>query len=169
MRCRHLPTAPLPILALTLLLAGCAPGFWSYEPQVRGNMVSTDALKQLVPGTSTEADATAALGSPTAKGSFDPNTWIYIGQVTKPQIAAFQGVEKQEVVVLHFTSAGVLKSVEQKTAKNALPAPMIARVTPSPGSNPNLLQQILGNVGRYNTPPAQSGIPGGGAPSSGNY
>ncbi len=46
---------------------------------------------------------------------------------------------------------------------------MIARVTPSPGSNPNLLQQILGNVGRYNTPPAQSGLPGGGAPSSGNY
>ena len=78
-------------------------------------------------------------------------------------------MEKQEVVVLHFTSAGVLKSVEQKTAKNALPAPMIARVTPSPGSNPNILQQILGNVGRYSTTPTQSGAPGGGAPSSGNY
>ncbi len=165
MRCRHVPA-----LALALLLAGCAPGFWSYEPQVRGNLVAQDQLKQLVPGTSTEADATALLGSPTAKDNFDTNTWFYIGQITKPQIAGFQAVKKQEVVVLSFNRAGVLEKIEQKDRRNALPAPMIARTTPSPGRTPNILQQILGNVGRYSaTPGNTSQAPGSGAPSSGNY
>jgi outer membrane protein assembly factor BamE (lipoprotein component of BamABCDE complex) len=174
MRCRHPLSRLLPVLAFNVLLAGvlggCAPGFWSYEPQVRGNIVDTGQLKQLVPGTSTEADATALLGSPTAKGSFDPNTWIYIGQITRPEIAAFQRVERQDVVVLSFDSAGVLQKVEQKTGKDALPAPMIARTTPSPGGQANILQQVLGNVGRFSTTPnTPSQAPSGGSPGSGNY
>jgi outer membrane protein assembly factor BamE (lipoprotein component of BamABCDE complex) len=172
MRCRSLP-----IVALATLLAGCGPegfwstpGFWTYEPQVRGNMVAADQLKQLVPGTSTEADATALLGSPTTKASFDPNTWIYVGQVTRPQIAAFQKVEKQDTVVLSFNSAGVLEKIEQKSGKDSLPAPMIAGATPSPGNNPSILQQVLGNVGRYSaTPTGQGQGPSSGAPGTGNY
>ena len=156
-------------LALAALLAGCAPDFWAYQPQVRGNVVSADQLKQLVPGTSTEADATALLGSPTAHASFDNNTWIYVGQVTRPQIAGFQRVEKQDVVALHFSSTGVLRSIEQKDAKNALPAPMIARVTPSPGTSRTMLGRIIGNVGRFSATPTQTEAPGGGAPTSGNY
>ncbi len=159
----------LPALALATLLAGCAPGFWSYEPQVRGNMVSEDQLKQLVPGTSTEADATALLGSPTAHATFDRNTWIYIGQITTPQIAGFERVHKQDVVALHFSNSGVLEKIERKTAKNALPAPMIAGATPSPGTSVSILQQIVGNVGRYNAAPQSLGGPAGGAPSTGNY
>jgi outer membrane protein assembly factor BamE (lipoprotein component of BamABCDE complex) len=165
MRCRYLP-----IISLAALLAGCAPGFWTYEPQVRGNIVDADQLKQLVPGTSTQADATALLGSPTTKGAFDPNTWIYIGQVTRPQIAAFQKVEKQDVVVLSFSGSGVLQKVEQRNGKDALPAPMLAGATPSPGSNPSIIQQVLGNVGRYGTTPLGQGqAPTGGAPGTGNY
>lgn len=156
-------------LALAALLSGCGPGFWAYEPQVRGNIVSADQLKQLVPGTSTEADATALLGSPTAKASFDPNTWIYVGQVTKPQIAGFQGVEKQDVVALRFSSTGVLEKIEQKDAKGALPAPMIARVTPSPGTSTTILGQIIGNIGRFAAAPPTPQAPGGGAPTTGNY
>ncbi len=159
----------LPALALATLLAGCSPGFWSYRPQVRGNMVSQDQLKQLVPGTSTEADATALLGSPTAHATFDSNTWIYIGQITTPQIAGFEKVHKQDVVALHFSNSGVLEKIEQKSAKNALPAPMIAGVTPSPGTSVSILQQIVGNVGRYTAAPQSLGGPSGGAPSTGNY
>lgn len=160
----------LPILALALLVSGCAQGFWTFEPQVRGNVVDTGQLKQLVPGTSTEADATALLGSPTTKATFDPHTWIYIGQITKPEIGAFEKVEKQDVVVLSFSNNGVLEKIEHKDGKDALPAPMIAGTTPSPGSNANFLQQLLGNVGRYGVGDTNTPTPAGGAPGGpGNY
>src|SRR5579875_2577895 len=73
-------------LAAALLLAGC--GLFDPKPQTRGHLVDADVLKELVPGTSTRADASALLGSPTAKASFDDNTWIYIGETTERQVAS---------------------------------------------------------------------------------
>jgi outer membrane protein assembly factor BamE (lipoprotein component of BamABCDE complex) len=146
-------------LAATLMLAGCSTyGFFSYPPQSRGSQVDPDQIKQLVPGTSTQKDVTALLGSPLAHASFDDNTWLYISQVTVPVIAGTQAVEKQRVYALSFDQRGVLTKVEERTKKDALPVAVVSRTTPSPGSNPTLLQQLLGNIGRY-TP---AGLPGGG-------
>ena len=138
-------------LLLLALLAGALPGcsFFQARSQVRGNPVDPDVLKELVPGTSSEADARALLGSPTLHAAFDDNTWLYISQITRPRVGRIQGVEQQHVVTLHFAQNGVLKSIDQATKKNALPAAMASGSTPSPGSNPSILQQLLGNVGRY--------------------
>jgi outer membrane protein assembly factor BamE (lipoprotein component of BamABCDE complex) len=136
------------------------------QTQVRGNKVDLDSLKELVPGTATRADATSLLGSPTAKGSFDDNTWIYIGEVTRPVIGATQSVLVQQVVVLTFDQAGVLRDVKTLDKNAALPVNVVSRATPSPGNNASLLQQLLGNVGRFNATPGASGsstVPGGGA------
>jgi outer membrane protein assembly factor BamE (lipoprotein component of BamABCDE complex) len=142
------------VLLTALLLgsvAGCADNsdfFW-YPPQVRGNKVDSDSLAQLIPGTSTKQDVNALLGSPTAKGSFDDNTWIYISQVTRPQIAATQGVEDQRVVVATFNDKGILSKVEKRSQDDALPVDVVARATPSPGTEASWLQQLLGNVGKF--------------------
>ena len=84
-------------------LAGCAmPDFMSFPPQVRGNKVDNELLAQLVPGTSTRADATALIGSPTARATFDDNTWLYIGEVTKPVIAGTNAVLDQQAHLWAF-------------------------------------------------------------------
>lgn len=112
-------------------------------------MVDLDSLKELVPGTSTRADATTLLGSPTAKASFDDNRWIYIGEVTQPRIASTQAVLKQKVVVLTFDDKGVLREVKRLGPKDSLPVDVIARTTPTPGGHASIFQQIFGNVGRF--------------------
>ncbi len=138
-------------LLLLTTLAGCSlPGFLSYPPQQRGNHVEIDQLKQLVPGTSTRADVMALVGSPTAKATFDDNTWLYIGEVTRPVIGGTQAVLDQQVVVLTFDDKGVLRVVNKKTADDAWPVAMASGATPSPGSEANIMQQLLGNVGRFN-------------------
>lgn len=137
-----------PVLAT---LAGCGGDFFSYPPQVRGNRVDEEEMSQLVIGTSTRQDATTLLGSPTAKATFDDNTWIYASEVTKPVIAGTLGVENQQVVVLTFDQKGVLASIQKKTDKDALPVEMVSRTTPSPGTEASFLQQLLGNVGRFST------------------
>ncbi len=106
-------------------------------------------MKQLVTGVSTQADATALLGSPTAKGTFDSNVWMYISEMTRPVVGGTNAVTHQEVVELRFDDRGVLREVRTLDKKNALPATMVARTTPSPGTEASMLQQLFGNVGRF--------------------
>lgn len=140
------------LLALaTPALAGCSNvPFLTFPPQTRGNKVDSELLAQLVPGTSTRGDATALIGSPTARATFDDNTWIYIGEVTKPVIAGTLNVLSQEVVVLTFDQGGTLQTITRKGQSDAQDVTIVARTTPSPGNNASMLQQLLGNVGRFN-------------------
>ncbi len=133
---------------------------------MRGNHVDADALKQLTVGVTTRTDVTSLLGSPTAKGSFDDNTWIYIGEVTQPRIGRVQGVNSQEVVKLSFDQGGTLRHVEHLTQSDSMPVDVVSRTTPSPGSESSFMQQLLGNVGRFNAAPAL-GDSGSSAGSSG--
>lgn len=150
------------LLGLTILLGGCS--LFVPPATVRGNRIDADELKQLVPGTTTQADATSLLGSPTAKGSFDPNSWYYISELTRPVIGGTQGVDQQGVVVLSFNAQGVLEHVQTLNQHDSLSVPIVARTTPSPGTESSFLQQLLGNVGRFNPGFPQGQAPTGGTP-----
>ncbi len=159
------------LLLACAAVSGCGyePAFMSFPPQVRGNQVDADAVGQLVPGTSTRADVTAAIGSPTAHASFDDNTWLYIGEVTQPVIAGTTAVDSQQVYVLRFDPQGVLRSVDRKTQKDSESVDVVARTTPSPGNSATFLQQLLGNVGKF-SPSAAPGSGGqGSATQPGNF
>ena len=158
--------ALLPSLTLLacLLVGGCS--FFEAQSQLRGNHVDAEQLKELVPGTSTRADVTALIGSPTARATFDDNTWLYISEVTRPRIARTQGILNQNVTVLSFNDQGVLQDVKLLNKDDAVPVSVVARSTPSPGTEASFLQQLFGNIGRFNaigqTPTTG---PAGGAPS----
>jgi outer membrane protein assembly factor BamE (lipoprotein component of BamABCDE complex) len=151
------------LLVACLLLGGCS--FFEAQPQLRGNRVDADQLKELVPGTSTRADVTALIGSPTARATFDDNTWIYISEVTRPRIARTQGVLSQDVVVLSFNDQGVLQDMKRLNQDDALPVSVVARSTPSPGTEATFLQQLFGNIGRFSAFAPTPGAPSGGAPA----
>jgi outer membrane protein assembly factor BamE (lipoprotein component of BamABCDE complex) len=125
----------LPLLALAPLCGCFLPGFMTYPPQVRGNLVSSDV--------------TSLLGPPTVKAPFDDNQWVYVGEVTKPVIGGTQQVLNQQAVVVSFDSKGVLTGITHKGAGDSLPVAVVTATTPSPGTNASVLQQLLGNVGRF--------------------
>jgi outer membrane protein assembly factor BamE (lipoprotein component of BamABCDE complex) len=148
--------------ALCLSLTDCS---WILPPpQTRGNKVEQDQLKQLVPGTSTRADVTALIGSPTDKATFDDNTWLYITEVTRPRIGRTLGVLDQSVVVLTFNDRGVLSGIKTITNGDAVAVDVASRTTPSPGTEASFLQQLFGNIGKFNAAGAGAPGPGGGAP-----
>lgn len=147
---RHFPVRLSSVLALILLVGCQMPDAISYPPQVRGNKVEDDDLAQLVPGTSTRQDVQALLGSPTAKAAFDDNTWIYISEITRPVIGGHQGIEDQRVVEATFNDKGVLTGLQKRSQADALPVDVVSAKTPSPGTEASLLQQLLGNIGRFN-------------------
>ena len=120
--------AAIACLVLSLPLAGCS--FFEAQSTTRGNPIDSDAIKQLVPGTTTTADATALLGSPTTRETFNDNAWVYISQITRPQVGRLPAVLKQRVVVLNFDQNGVLQKVNVYDKGNA------KNVTMAPGSTP---------------------------------
>jgi outer membrane protein assembly factor BamE (lipoprotein component of BamABCDE complex) len=151
------------MLLVLALLGGCS--WLEPPPQVRGNKIDADQLKELTPGTSTRADVTALIGSPTARATFDDNTWIYIGEMTQPEIGATQSVLSQHVTVVTFDDKGVLRDVQRRDKSDSLPVAVAERTTPSPGTEASFLQQLFGNIGRFNAGgPTSSSAPSGGAP-----
>lgn len=135
-------------------------------PQVRGNKVDPESMKELTPGTSTKADVSAIIGSPTARDTFDDNTWLYISELTQQRIGRTLGELQQHVVVLSFDDKAVLKSINQLDKEDALPVTVIARTTASPGTEASFMQQLLGNIGRFN--PGGVGSSLGGASGGGS-
>ena len=164
MRLTKLSVAFRPLLLACVMatpLSACVlPDFISFAPQVRGNKIDEGQLKELVPGISTRADVTSLIGSPTARASFDDNVWFYISSVTKPIIGGTLDVEHQQVIVMNFDDKGLLTKVEKKSGSDAMPVTVVSRTTPSPGSELTFVQQLLGNVGKFNP------VSGSGASSS---
>jgi outer membrane protein assembly factor BamE (lipoprotein component of BamABCDE complex) len=153
-------------VGLALQLGGCGvTRIFNPTHSRRGALVEEEALKQLVPGTSTRADATSLLGSPTARATFDDNTWLYITQITSTRIGQTPGVTMQKVLVLQFEPNGTLKSMRQLDREDGKRIAMAPGATPSPGSEASFMQQLLGNVGRF-TP---AGLPGAGGSSGSGF
>ena len=151
------------LLPVFFLLAVSACSAIESPHQLRGNHVDADIIKELVPGTSTRSDATSLLGSPTSKGAFDDNTWLYISSTTRTRVGRLPGVMSQDVTTLTFDQAGVLRDVKHLNQDDGMDVAVVSRSTPSPGSEASFLQQLLGNVGKFNA----GGAPGGGRTTPG--
>ena len=114
-----MPTKPRHLMLIAcLFMSSC--GWLMPAPVLRGNKVDPESLKELVPGTSTKADVSAVIGSPTARDSFDDNTWLYISEVTQERIGRTLGELNQNVVVVNFDDKGVLTNMHQLGKADAL-------------------------------------------------
>lgn len=152
-----------PILALTavaLALAACTG-----RVDTRGNMADPEAVSQITPGESTRGTVEDLLGSPTSLATFNDQTWYYIGRKTE-KVAFFRPeVLEQQVVAIHFDAGGVVDDVKIYGPEDAREVELVDRTTPTAGKELTLLQQLFGNLGRFNnedgaTGPARLPSPG---------
>lgn len=148
---------------LALLLAACS--VIETPRTARGNKVDPDQLKDLIVGTSTKADVSSLLGSPTARATFDDNRWLYISELTRTRVGRTPGIVDQNVVVMNFDQGGVLRGVEKLGQDDSKDVTVVSRATPSPGSEASFMQQLLGNVGKFSAGPTGTGGGGSGGSS----
>jgi outer membrane protein assembly factor BamE (lipoprotein component of BamABCDE complex) len=69
---------------------------------------------------------------------------------------------QRRTFVVVIDGKGTLKTVDKLQKEDALPVSVVARTTPSPGTEASFMQQLLGNIGRFN-PTGAGSTPGGGA------
>ncbi|WP_207478956.1 outer membrane protein assembly factor BamE [Arenibaculum pallidiluteum] len=130
---------------LGLALAACSP-----TVNTRGNLAEADRLQQIQPGVSTRDQVAALLGSPSSTSTFDRNTWYYIGQRTEQTAFFNPEIIERKVIQIRFDDTGRVQEMKQLDASDGHEVALVERRTPTAGRELGILEQILGNVGRFN-------------------
>lgn len=136
----------MPVLCGVVLVgsAGCAPTERSHGHVWRG--ITPD---ELVIGGDTRQSVLRKAGGPSVVGLAEGAPWIYISQRVRKRSARAPVVENRQVVVVHFGDAGTVSSVEQYALADGQVIALSERETPAGESDLNVIQQLLGNIGRF--------------------
>jgi outer membrane protein assembly factor BamE (lipoprotein component of BamABCDE complex) len=152
-----LRTSSLLAAIAAVTLAGC-----STTVEQRGNLPPPDELAQIHPGKTTKDQVVKILGTPSSVSVFNDKDWYYVSLRTK-QFSFFDPkVLDQQVYIVDFNDDGIVKAVGHKTLVDGKEVVPVARVTPAPGRELTFLEQLIGNLGKFN-----GGGGGGGAAASG--
>lgn len=135
--------------ASAFVLSACTPTIAS-----RGNLVSDDQIGEVISGFHTRSDVLRYMGSPTTKAPFDENVWYYIGQETAKKGILDPKIVAERVVQVTFDAEGTVLEVVDLDAQH-LNLPVERSKTATHGNEITFMQQLLGNVGRFN--PATAG------------
>lgn len=139
----------LTVITVAILACGCSP-----IKHTRGNLVSVERQENITIGQSTKADVIAALGTPTTVAPFNDNIWYYVGEKTE-RIAFFEdNVTERKILALRFDDSGTLDTIAERDETSGQEVDLVSKETPTAGLKINILQQFLGNIGRFNKPNA---------------
>jgi outer membrane protein assembly factor BamE (lipoprotein component of BamABCDE complex) len=134
------------------LIAVFAVGACTPTVATRGNLISETKFQQVQPQKSTRADVVQAWGPPTATSPFDTNVWYYIGETTAQKGIFAPEVEKRRLIRVRFDAGNndtvvEISDIDPKLAKDVQ---IVSRTTPTAGREYTVVQQFIGNLGKYN-------------------
>lgn len=140
-------TQILYLILPVLLISACTPTL-----ATRGNMVEEYQLKEILAGIDGKDDVMRKIGSPTTISTFDENKWYYMGQKTKKKGILDPKLSEEKIILISFDADGKVGAVtEQQSGREDIP--IVQRTTPVSGNDYTFLQQMIGNVGKFNKQP----------------
>jgi outer membrane protein assembly factor BamE (lipoprotein component of BamABCDE complex) len=141
-------------------LQGCDPHF-----NQRGFAATPGSIEKLEAGTQSREDVIRLIGSPSAVATFNPNIWYYISETQESYAFMKPEITQQKVIQVTFNETGRVSGIKNYDLKDAREIAMVQRITPTSGKQLTVLEQILGNVGKFNAASKQGTTPG--APTGG--
>lgn len=145
------------LLLITALAALASSSACTPTVMQRGNMLEAYQIEQVVIGVHSRTDILRILGSPTTIAPFDGNIWYYMGQETEKRGILDPAVTKEKIYTVRFDDTGTVTSLEQ-IDQDRINIPVARDKTPTHGNDITILQEFLGNLGRFT--PNQGGAPG---------
>lgn len=136
-------------LPLVFVLASITTGACTPSTATRGNYLHDEDLTAIQPMVSTDYDVLNILGTPSSKAVFDDKTWYYVGLKTEKESFFDEKVTQRRVVQVTFDDSNFVKSVTELDDE-PIDIPIADRVTPTSGNEVTVLQQVLGNIGKFN-------------------
>ena len=130
--------------ALVLSVAAC-----SEKLNTRGNLLDPERVVEIKPGEQSRQDVAEILGSPSSITSFGSDTWYYIAKRTATFAFFEPKVTERQVLVVKFTKDGKVASIDTRGLEQSQTIQPVDRKTPTHGNKMTVLEQLIGNLGRF--------------------
>lgn len=134
---------------LAVALLGCKS---VAQVESRGYVATKPIEENIEIGKSSKADVRRVLGSPSTISSYPPETWYYISRERETVAFLAPELTEQKVAQIEFDDAGRVSKFERFGTDAARDVEYVERVTPTEGRSVGVLEQLLGNLGKFNTP-----------------
>jgi len=151
----------MPVRCAALCVVVALLGLTACEEQinVQGNLLHATDLAKIRKGFHKRSDVQNILGTPSSVATFEKETWYYIGARVKTISFFKPEFLERKVVIVKFDGTGVVESVESREAPTNRELMLVERETPTKGRELTLIQQLIGNIGRFPTPQKGSDLP----------
>ncbi len=120
--------------------------------RTHGNRLAEEELARIRPGATSQGEVAALLGTPSARDPFDARNWYYIERRIRRSTFYNSTLTKQEVVRISFDDRGIVAAVEIFDVDDAHQVAFVEDETETGGNDLSLIQQFVGNIGRFNPP-----------------
>ena len=128
-----------------VMLGGCQAKILQH-----GNIPDEDQVVQIQPGQDDKNRVEQLLGSPSTTGIFDDDIWYYVSKRTSQTAFLEPDTIDQGVLAVTFDGQGIVQDLKVYDQGDGRLVAMIDRVTPTHGNELTIIQQMLGNLGRFN-------------------
>ncbi|MDG1285973.1 MAG: outer membrane protein assembly factor BamE [Rickettsiales bacterium] len=133
-----------------LLLSACDP-----KISERGKQQLVEAAEQITPDETTRAEVIELLGTPSAVGQFADKAWYYVAQ--RKEGVGFFAPEVVDSHVLRLTFSGdTVDDVRNYDQSDTRQVSFSDRATPTEGQEYGFIEQLIGNIGKFNKQGADS-------------
>lgn len=136
--------AGLAALAAGLILSACSPKIIQH-----GNVPDEEQVVQIQPGIDNKDRVQQLLGSPSTEGSFGQDIWYYVSKKTSQTGFLEPDVIDQGVLAVTFDQEGIVNDLKVYDQSDGRLVAMVDRETPTHGNEMTILQQLMGNLGRF--------------------
>ena len=131
-------------MLVAVAVVACAP-----QTRTRGHVIDEAAIDGIEVGSSSQDDVAGALGSPSSINEFGDITWYYISARTERTAFFEDELLDQQVVAIAFDDSGTVSAIERYDTEDRWNLQLVQRETPTHGRKLGILQQLIGNIGRF--------------------
>ena len=134
----------LGVSLLALSLSACES-----RKNTRGNLLDPERVVEIRPGEQSREEVAEILGSPSSVTPFGSDTWYYISQRIETFAFFEPKVMERQIVVVSFDKKGIVSKIDTLGLEKGQKIIPVARKTPTHGNEMTVLEQMIGNLGRF--------------------
>ncbi|MDF2366467.1 outer membrane protein assembly factor BamE [Sneathiella sp.] len=138
----------LSIAVVGLALTACEP-----IKTNQGYRLDPEQLAQIEAGVTNKDSVQAIMGSPSSIATFqtEGDAWYYISSKTEHLAFFAKEVTERDIVIVKFDINDVVAEVKDLNKEDGQEIEVVERETPTGGRKLGLLEQLFGNLGRFNS------------------